>query len=199
MDISGQWQFQSLYLCKTQPKCIGCRKQLDEQTFSHLPYLSDTLAKTDLFGKDIGQQTTDNGLLGGSRLFLRLRVNKTTRRAVADGFKTTSQRVNRTTSKVVAVLTFDLRLQTFANRSRSVNPQFRLNAKKLVVMLTCSLKSLQSKKGLWSFVLRLSTMKNSHSCGFVVFESQHFRLLSFDFRLKKKSSLTQFQFCWVKV
>ncbi len=110
MDISGQWQFQSLYLCKTKPKCIGCRKYLDEQTFSHLPYLSDTLAKTVLFFEDNGQQTTDFWLVAGCFKTTRLRVNKTTRRAVADGFKTTSQRVNRTTSKVVAVLTFDLRL-----------------------------------------------------------------------------------------
>ena len=44
----------SLYLCKTKPKCIGLRKLLDQQTFSHLPYLSDTLAKTALFGKDGG-------------------------------------------------------------------------------------------------------------------------------------------------
>ncbi len=95
MDISGQWQFPSLYLCKTKPKCTGCRKSLNEQTFSHLPYLSDTLAKTDLFFEDNGQQTTDYGLLvgswfggcrttdnrllGGSRLFLRLQDYESTR------------------------------------------------------------------------------------------------------------------------
>ena len=66
MDISGQWQFCSSYLCKTKPKCIGCCKLLEEHTFSHLPYLSDTLAKAALFFEDNGQQTTDNGLLGGS-------------------------------------------------------------------------------------------------------------------------------------
>ena len=156
MDISGQWQFQSLYLCKTKPKCIGCRKQLDEQTFSHLPYLSDTLAKTDLFGKDIGQQTTDNGLLGGSRLFLRLRVNKTT-------------------SKVVAVLTFDFRLLSDEAVPQFCNSGSWLKVKKLVVSCTCSLRKSVVKKNfrLWSFVLRLQT--------------------------QKKSSLTQFQFCWVKV
>ena len=119
MDISGQWQFCSSYLCKTKPKCIGCRKLLEEQTFSHLPYLSDTLAKTDLFFEDNGQQTTDNGLLGGSWLFLRLlvhettrpQVNKTTRRAVAGCLlcKTTDNR-QQTTVRGGSRLTFDVRL-----------------------------------------------------------------------------------------
>ena len=82
--------------------------------------------------------TTFSGIMQGKFLVCRTtdnRLRTTDFWAVADGFKTTSQRLYKTTSRAVAVLTFDFRLLSFTLCRLTMK-----STRSLVVFWTCSLQ-----------------------------------------------------------